>query len=84
MFASTNGDEEVRMDRAARKVCPEWGDREKSVPTPEISTINERRNIIEKNNLHGVLKVKNEMVLCYSNKAKYWIVDYGVVPNSQN
>ena len=39
------------------------GDTEKPVPTPEISTINERRNIIEKNDLHGVLKVKNEMVL---------------------
>ena len=40
------------------------GNREKHVPTPETSTINERRNIIKKNDLHGVVKVKNEIVLC--------------------
>ena len=62
MFASTNGDKEVRMDWAAWRVSRNVGDREKPVPTPEISTINERRNIIEKNDLHDVLKVKNEMV----------------------
>ena len=46
------------------RVALNVGNREKPVPTPEITTINERRNIIEKNDLHGVLKVKNEMVSC--------------------